>query len=71
MVLSNEVVFTVFMRREHLNAPLLSRSRHRKPNLSESSEFTSCDVIADVSEMVEPILARTGPKVKVCSNQKG
>ncbi len=47
MVPSNGVMITVFTRGDHKNTLLLSYSR-RKLNYLESSEFTSCDVFAEV-----------------------
>ncbi len=47
MVPSNGVVFTAYMRRDHVHAPLWLHSHH-KSNLSESSEFSSCDAFPDV-----------------------
>ncbi len=41
-------MFTVFTRRDHMNALLLSYSQHLKLNLSESLELTSYDMLADV-----------------------
>ncbi len=48
LVPSNGVVFTVFTRKDQINAPHWSYSRRRKSNFSESSGFTSCDVFGDV-----------------------
>ncbi len=50
-----------------MNAALLSYSRHRKSTLSKSSEFTSCDMFADVFRMAEPVLVHKGPKVAKAS----
>ncbi len=44
----NGVVFMVFMRRDHMNVPLLSYSLHCKSNLSKSSKFLSYDTFADI-----------------------
>ncbi len=64
MVSSYGVVFIVFTRGGNMNVPLESYSQHRKSNLSESSDFTSCDVLADVFRN-DGALARAGPKVNV------
>ncbi len=48
-----------------MNAPLLSYLLHCKSNLSESSEFMSCDMFANIFRNGKTLMVDTGPKVSV------
>lgn len=49
LVPSNELVFTAFMRRVHMNTPSCEIHDFRSGKFSESSEFTRYDVFAVIS----------------------
>ncbi len=65
MVPSNGVMFTVFTRKDHMNAPSsrihdVGRPIYQK---AQSSQVEMC--LLTFSEMAEPVLVFTGPKVSV------
>ncbi len=62
MVFSSGVIFTVFMKRDHMN----TASRHIQSQIyqkAQSSQVVKCLLM--FSEMAELVLARTGQKVTV------